>query len=76
MESNEPAVEGDPQLSEKPPSSAPGGVTGGDLFTLEDDEEQIEGEGEELTEDAEALKEELEKIVVVPPEPVPTYVYY
>ncbi|GFR82652.1 dynein regulatory complex subunit 7-like [Elysia marginata] len=35
----------------------------------EDENEKSQGEGEDFTEDAEALKQELETIVVVPPEP-------
>ena len=39
-----------------------------------EDEEGEPKEEEELTEDAEALKEEMDKIVVVPPEPEAPYV--
>ena len=54
---------------ENPEVIAPAGIGDGD-FSLEDDEEKEHGEGEEeLSEDAEALKEELDKIIVVPPEP-------
>ena len=35
----------------------------------DDNEDKSQGEGEDFTEDAEALKQELETIVVVPPEP-------
>ena len=40
----------------------------------DENEEKSQGEGEDFTEDAEALKQELDTIVVVPPEPEVPYV--
>ncbi|XP_005093754.1 dynein regulatory complex subunit 7 [Aplysia californica] len=75
----EPSAEGESEklvsdaASDEKPLSATGDVGDGDGLNLDGQEngdgEEGQEEGEELTEDAEALKEVLDTIVVVPPEP-------